>query len=80
MQNEHNKYNPIIVNGKLNPKYISLMHLNKNFDTSGKFLLTKKEYNFIKDSLEIENKKYLDLLGDDFVDKSIQFSKPIIRN
>ena len=63
-----------------NPNHISLKHLNKSFNSSGKFLLTEKEYHFVKDTLEIENKKYLDLLGNDFVDHSIQFSKPIIRN
>ena len=80
VQNEKNKLNPEIINGKKNPNYVSLLDLNKSFSSSGKFLLTENEYNFIKDYLEIENKKYLDLLGEDFVDKSIKFSKPIIRN
>jgi hypothetical protein len=80
VQNEQNKLKPEIINGKKNHDYVSLLHLNKSFSSSGKFLLTENEYNFIKDSLETENKKYLDLLGEDFVDKSIKFSKPIIRN
>lgn len=80
VQNEQNKLNTDMINGKKNPNYVSLLHLNKSFSSSGKFLLTENEYNLIKDYLEIENKKYLDLLGGDFVDKSIKFSKPIIRN
>ena len=80
VQNEQNMLTPLIVDGKINTNYVSFLHLNKRFKSSGKFLLTENEYNLIKDFLEIENNKYLDLLGGDFVDQSIQFSKPIIRN
>lgn len=77
LQNEQNKLNPAILNNKLNPKYISLQHLNNNFNFSGKFLLTKKEFNIIEEIIYQENNKYLELTGINYKDELIKFSKPI---
>ena len=77
LQNEQNKINPVFLDKKLNPKHISLKHLNDNFNFSGKFLLTKKEFKKIEEIIYRENKKILKLTGINFKDEIIEFSKPI---
>ena len=77
LQNAQNKLNPRILNDKLNPKYVSLKGLNKSFSLSGKFMLTKKEFNIIKESIYQENNKYLELTGINYKDELIEFSSPI---
>ncbi len=77
LQNEQNKLNPAILNNKLNPKYISLEHLNNNLNFSGKFLLTKNEYKKIEEIIIQENKKFFELTGINFKNELIEFSKPI---
>lgn len=77
LQNAQNKLNPAILNEKLNPKYVSLKGLNKYFSFSGKFILTKKEFNIIEESIYQENNKYLELTGINYNDESIKFSNPI---
>lgn len=65
---------PIIKNGLLYEKR------RKNFTSSvdkEKFLLTNEEFESIKNKIEFENSKYGSLLGNDFKDTSIDFSKPI---
>ena len=43
---------------------------------SGKFLLTKKEFNVIEESIYQENNEYLELTGINYSDDLIKFSKP----
>ena len=78
MQNELNKVNSAIVNGKHNPLFQKLdSSVNRNFAFSGKFLLTEKEYGLVKDQVELESEGINDLLGHDFQDRSIQFADSI---
>lgn len=74
LQNIINKKEPIIKNGKLNPKY----RVIKASSLGEKFLLTRSEYESgIKKRCEQENEFFLQALGENFCDKEINFSNPL---
>ena len=72
VQNQVNKFYPVIVDHKLNPE-----HKKIKISMGEKFYLTKGELNIIKDKLEDEKKFFKEELGLDFCDKSITTSKDI---
>ena len=79
IQNEINSVDPAFVNGKHNPRHQVLPRkLDTNLRGSGKFLLTKKEYNLLKDFIEHETEILNKVTGLDLTEKSIQFSEPIM--
>ena len=70
-----NKTHPILINGKVNEK--GRRRFLNNFDTE-KFLLTKDEFQKIEYELIRESDELGEILGNNYVDKAIKFSKPII--
>lgn len=78
-QNELNKINSTFTNKKVNPSHQRLTpEMNQNLDFSGKFLLTEREYELIKDFIRDETNALYELtMLDELVNQKIQFSKPI---
>ncbi len=71
LQNTLNKEEASRKNGRANPKFQKLENINEHFST--KFLLTEGEYSALEDVLAQENAFFNEHLGEDFMDKNMQF-------
>ena len=79
IQNEINAIDPAFVNNKYNPRHQVLAgKLDIKLRGSGKFLLTKKEYDLLKEFIKHETEILNKITGLDLTDKSIKFSEPFI--
>lgn len=76
IQNEINKQSPLFDgNLNINADWINVRAL-KLPTHNEKFLYTKEEYNLIQQKCELDNQSFTELLGVQFTDKEIKFSKP----
>lgn len=75
VQNQLNKINPQLLQGKINPAHTrAKSRLNKIGD---KFLFTLEEYNLLAESIKNCEDRIANLLGDKFIDDSKDFSETI---
>lgn len=76
--NEFNKLNPAFVNGKYNDKFMKFpLNVDKEFEFTGKFLLTELEYGSVRDQIELEINELKQQAGLDFSGSLLKFSPPI---
>lgn len=72
MQNEINRSNPSILNGRKNPYFRRFANVDGD-----KFLLTEQELESLKEQLAFENAEVESRLGANFCDKSFRTSLPL---
>ncbi len=74
IQKSLNAKNPAMLNGAVKPNFISVKDLDSK-DFTQKFLLTEEEFAKLKIEFEDEQRYFIENLGEEFIDKEIQFTK-----